>query len=582
MSKTKIKTRRQISASQGLFLLVASTVGLVSLGFSVFTLWVTSNQASKSIAQNRQEQAEWIVSEIDQVIQSHASQLTLLSYGGSTSPEIGDAERFAWLKSVNRIASDSALSAIQIIEHNDAFYARFATATTGNNYFVARIPLEDLFNSLRPSLAKLGFALEVKQLGVSVYSSTRPAAQESFVFSHLLPNVTGVALNLQSTIPNRSFPFSPRAIIETVIVFVSIVILTGMGAIILGRKLFVEPTEDLRKAAAALAQGEQRSPIDNQPILSDIALLATHFNEMVEKVSQREESLNARKQELETLNRKLVENQEQLVQSEKLATVGHLAASVAHEINNPIGFVNSNLEILSEYVDEISRYIESVDSLKDACVNNDKQALKKCLSDFKEAEAEHDIRYIKNDIASLVAQSLDGTNRIARFVKDLKSFSRRDSGEPEDFDPNLVAQQAVNLIRKEVEANGFLERSYASKNMAKGYPQRLCQVVMNLLHNASQAIKEGGTVKLKTYDDDNYAIIEVSDDGPGISAEIRESIFDAFFTTKPAGRGTGLGLNISQDIVAQHNGLLELASQPGEGARFLIKIPSATEAVETS
>lgn len=238
-------------------------------------------------------------------------------------------------------------------------------------------------------------------------------------------------------------------------------------------------------------------------------------------------------------------------QSQKLDTVGGMVAGIVHEVNNPLAYVRSNLHALLGVA-------ALVEKRKDAFEADDREAL--------------------TEMRDIVDETLDGVERIARIVGGLRRFSRADADEELPVDLNAVARQAIRLAELGARSDVVLVSRLAETLPAvKGSADRLGQVVLNLLLNARQAI-EGrpfGRILVETLAQHGGVELLVSDNGPGIPEEIQDRIFDPFFTTKGPAEGTGLGLSIAFDIVRDHGGSLEIASRPGEGARFIVRLPSA-------
>lgn len=269
------------------------------------------------------------------------------------------------------------------------------------------------------------------------------------------------------------------------------------------------------------------------------------------------EMLRRRWFELHGTFKDLENSQHQLIQSEKMAAVGQLAAGVAHEINNPIGFVKSNLGSLRSYTKTLIELI-------DAC-----RAGKATEADFVAADYE----YIKTDLDSLLGESNDGLERVRKIVADLKDFSHVDKAEWQEFDLNAGIESTLNVVWHELKYKADVVREYGSLPPVPCIGSQINQVVMNLLVNAVQAIEEHGTITIRTGHDETKVWIRIEDTGQGMPPEVAKRIFEPFYTTKPVGQGTGLGLSLSYDIVTRHGGSIEVHSVPGQGSTFSIFLP---------
>jgi len=296
---------------------------------------------------------------------------------------------------------------------------------------------------------------------------------------------------------------------------------------------------------------------------------ALRENESINRDLQRE------KEEQRILIRKLEEAHTQLLQSEKLASLGQLAAGVAHEINNPIGFVNSNLGSLRNYVGELLRLIDEVDAAV-APLLADAPQIKRRIAELR---ADADLDFIRHDIGSLIAESIDGTARVRCIVQDLRDFSRTGETGWELADLHAGLESTLNVVWNEIKYKAEVVREYGTLPPVECRPSQINQVFMNLLVNAAQAIPERGQITLKSGCGPDQAWIAIADTGIGIAPEIQARIFDPFFTTKPVGKGTGLGLSVSYGIIDKHGGRIELDSRPGEGTTITIWLPIRQPAV---
>lgn len=277
-------------------------------------------------------------------------------------------------------------------------------------------------------------------------------------------------------------------------------------------------------------------------------------------------SLEKRYQELKQAYEQIDDAQKQLVQSEKMASLGQLAAGVAHEINNPVGFILSNYETLSDYLTSLDELLTLLPSL----LENNKQGLARLDKVWDEL----DIEFIRQDIGDLLSASQGGLKRIKEIVSGLKSFSHADTKEYSPLNLNDCIEDAVQLVWNELKYNCQIDRDLADNCMIKGNVGQLQQVFVNLLVNAKQAMLEGGTICLSTRMTKHHVIVEVEDQGSGISKQDLNKLFTPFFTTKPVGVGTGLGLSISYGILQDHDAIIEVESEVGEGTKFIIKFPA--------
>lgn len=291
------------------------------------------------------------------------------------------------------------------------------------------------------------------------------------------------------------------------------------------------------------------------------------------ELKDREKDLRKTFEALRQSHDALTQTQSQLLQSEKMASIGQLAAGIAHEINNPVGFISSNVQIFQQYMNKLQRYVDKIKEIQAGVKTGDAQFCKQGLADLEQLENEINLSGIIQDINTMLKESLGGVERVVRIVNDLRNFSRADDGSINYANIHDAIDMSVNIVWNEIKYQVELKKNYGELPPVKCNPQKLGQVIMNLLINASQAIKERGIVEIKTYKDKTHAYIEVSDTGRGIPEENLKKIFDPFFTTKPVGKGTGLGLSISYDIIKKHDGEINVSSVVGKGTTFTIKLP---------
>ncbi|MDH4869983.1 ATP-binding protein [Pseudomonas sp. BN515] len=286
----------------------------------------------------------------------------------------------------------------------------------------------------------------------------------------------------------------------------------------------------------------------------------TEFARSNEQLAAALNALGSKQLEQEQLIHKLEKANAQLLQSEKLAAIGQLAAGVAHEINNPIGYVFSNLKTLSGYVNDLLRIVDAVDGVGSL---EELQQLKRSL--------EYD--YIRNDVEALIHESEDGIERVKKIITALKDFSHIEEEEFHAADLHKGFDSTLNLVNNELKYKAEVVREYGELPLVECIPSQINQVVMNLLINAAHAIESFGRITLRSGHQGDWIWLEVEDNGKGIDPSILNRIYEPFFTTKPVGKGTGLGLALSYNIVQKHNGRIEVVSHPGHGTRFRVWLP---------
>jgi signal transduction histidine kinase len=252
----------------------------------------------------------------------------------------------------------------------------------------------------------------------------------------------------------------------------------------------------------------------------------------------------------------LKSTQAQLIQSEKMASLGELTAGIAHEIQNPLNFINNFSDVNREMIDEL------------------RQELK--VGNITEADG------IAADLQSNEEKIYHHGKRADAIVKGMLEHSRTSTGIKESTDINILVGDYLRLsYQGQVARNAAFQASYHSSLDPQAgkihlVSQDISRVLLNIFNNAFYAVKEKGVegkVEVSTSKTDNQIVVTVSDNGPGIPSSIQQKIFQPFFSTKPTGEGTGLGLSLSYDIIKAHGGDIQVNSKEGEGATFTVSLP---------
>ncbi len=278
--------------------------------------------------------------------------------------------------------------------------------------------------------------------------------------------------------------------------------------------------------------------------------------------------LKAEKEEQRDLIEKLTLTQGQLLQSEKMASLGQLAAGVAHEINNPLGFVSSNTTTLKGYVADLIKLLNLYEE-SESVINRSE-----VLDSIRILKEEIGLDFIQEDIQNLIAESIDGTDRVKRIVKNLSEFSHVDESDWQWVDIHDGLNSTLNIVNNEIKYKAEVIKKYGDLPNVECLASELNQVFLNLLVNAAQAIEDHGTITIHTVVEDNdHVRIVIADTGVGISEKNITRIFDPFYTSKPVGTGTGLGLSLSYSIIQKHHGRIDVESAEGEGTKFIIILP---------
>jgi signal transduction histidine kinase len=339
-------------------------------------------------------------------------------------------------------------------------------------------------------------------------------------------------------------------------------IVLAAGLVLLAVRDVVAPLRALEERSGEMSKGQLARPVPPWGDADELGRLAVIFEEMrrslrdrlrstesinvdlEREVRRRTEALEQRNAELRDALEKLRRAQDNLIRSEKLASMGRLVAGIAHEINNPVNAVINSLGPLDDAIKQIAA-----------------------------AQAGGQIAKLAAEAAEILAVVQRGAARTKTIVQALHGYARGDES----------VEREVFLARSVEDTLGLLLHRLRHVQIVKdvdpdarirGFPGQIDQVLMNLLTNAAQAIGDrGGTIRVSGQSRDAQVLLTVSDDGPGIPADVLPRIFDPFFTTKDVGEGSGLGLSIVHGIVERHGGQIDVDSKPGRGTTFTISFP---------
>jgi len=266
--------------------------------------------------------------------------------------------------------------------------------------------------------------------------------------------------------------------------------------------------------------------------------------------------------ELEASHLALQQAQSQLVKTEKLASLGRLVAGVAHELNNPISFVYANTHALEKYTARLETYFEAVQA------GRSRPELVALRDDLRFDRTVRNLR-------TAIDGAKDGAERVRDIVDDLRRLSAEGSGETVRFNLADTARTAAEWVVRGTKTPVRVAFSGGQDVMAVGNPGHVQQIAMNLVQNAIDALSDTSDplITLHTECRGDVAALQVTDNGPGIPADVAASIFDPFYTTKEVGKGTGLGLSILHKIAEEHRGTLTLAASDAQGSCFELTLP---------
>lgn len=300
------------------------------------------------------------------------------------------------------------------------------------------------------------------------------------------------------------------------------------------------------------------------------------------KVVERTAEVTQANKKLEQALTDLQKMQVQLIQSEKMSALGQLIAGIAHEINNPVNFIHANLSHLSSYTSDLLTFVE----LSQKCCSEMNVAIDKMAEDI-------DLEFMKNDLPKIIQSMEVGTSRIREIVLSLRNFSHLGEAEFKQVDIHQGLDDTLLILKHRLSSQGSSSqveviKEYGDLPLVNCFAGQLNQVFLNILVNAIDALEDTkfidrhqilptihSWIKIQTIVIDNqYIEIAIADNGIGIAESIQQQIFNPFFTTKPVGQGTGMGMAISYQIITEgHKGKLTFASTLGKGTEFKIQIP---------
>ncbi|MGB3297554.1 MAG: response regulator [Phormidesmis sp.] len=277
--------------------------------------------------------------------------------------------------------------------------------------------------------------------------------------------------------------------------------------------------------------------------------------------------------------------QVQLAQAEKMASLGQLVAGIAHEINNPVSFIQGNITCLEGYAQDLLRLVATY-----------QQQYPKPTAAVESVAHDIDLDYLQADLPKVLQSMTVGTDRIANIIKSLRNFSRLDEANYKRADIHEGLEGTLLILESRLKASGRfakidLVKNYDELPLTFCWPGALNQVFMNMTANAIDAIDSKRLamseaelqqyqpqITISTAQAEQFIVIQIEDNGCGMTEAVKARLFNPFFTTKPAGIGTGLGLPSSRQIIHdQHQGQLICESQLGLGSQFTIRLPIIEE-----
>ncbi|MEP0868187.1 HAMP domain-containing histidine kinase [Trichocoleus desertorum AS-A10] len=488
-----------------------------------------------------------------QIAQPQAFQQTNQDLLGHVS---GVQELLAELREFAQINNDVKLS---------AFLQQYGnTVEAYTRYLEAQISRIDLAN-LPPE--------EIPQVQ-QVLSGT-VAAPETIEFHQFIHELAEYARTVRQKQAAADEEQSRATVLQAQIILASVGLSIAIAAILafLTSRTISRPIESLTRVTQKITEESNfdlQAPVTTR---DEIGLLAVSFNQLVQRVKQLLEEQAA------ALEREREMQEAKLIQSEKMSSLGRMLAGVAHEINNPVNFIYGNLSHAHNYIEDLLKLLRTYETE----IADPPPAIQDQIEDI-------DLEFLAEDLPKVLDSMKLGADRARQIVLSLKNFSRLDDTEPHPVNLHDCLDSTLLILNNRIKKDLVVTRNYGDLPVIEGFAGLLYQVFMNLLSNAIDAleekpVEEGSrqiTIVTQRLDTDRV-MVKIIDNGMGMPPEVQAQVFDMFFTTKPRGVGTGMGLAIShQIIVEKHGGTLECHSTAGVGTEFAIALPIKSSPVETT
>jgi signal transduction histidine kinase len=345
-------------------------------------------------------------------------------------------------------------------------------------------------------------------------------------------------------------------------IIIGSMLISALIAVVLADKTsraIAQPIETVTNVAQQVARESNfnlQVPVTTQ---DEIGVLAVSFNQLIQRVSE--------------YTQELKQTQSQLIQTEKMSSLGQMVAGIAHEINNPVNFIGGNIDYANKYIQDLTDLV----TLYQEYYPNPPDAILERIEDIE-------LEFLREDLPKTLSSMKMGADRIREIVVSMRNFSRSDDGNMKSADIHEGIDSTLVILNHRLKQGIQVIKQYGKLPAVECSPAQLNQVFMNVIGNAIDALEEvkkgdkgySPTILISTeVTADNTVTVKIRDNGPGIAAGCAQQIFDPFFTTKSIGKGTGLGLAISYQIVAKHQGKIEVNSQIGQGTEFVITLPVA-------
>ncbi|MEO0442560.1 MAG: ATP-binding protein [Pseudomonadota bacterium] len=455
------------------------------------------------------------------------------------------------------------------------FISKNETLTESNNEFLSASAANSDFRNL---VKNLSIGEEVNTLTINFYQFLRDGNEENK--SKLNDSIAYVGVLIESSSEDD------QALVFGYIKTLSDVIIGSAEAqSLFEQSVSAETTQYLNDLEAAYSRYRNEVLVKSESLqvfsaIYGVVLLAIllFFAYLLWKNYQNlEQEVVDRTAEIAQAYDDLKESQEQLIQKEKMASLGEMVAGIAHEINTPLGYVNSNIDAIKANVKEISEVLIGLDKIYQEAISpkQNSQRISNYLSTTIKNYLEIKNEDIHGENIQLLNDSSYGIEEISKLVVSLKDFARLDRKSSTEIDVHECIESALTIAVNHIKENHVaIVRDYGSLPNISCIPSKLNQLFLNVITNACQSMSQnGGNLDIKTHLNGSGIVIVFSDQGTGMDDNTIQKMFDPFFTSKPIGEGTGLGMSIAYKIIQAHKGDIQVSSVLGEGSSIAIQLP---------